>query len=232
MHCCYPKKNAPKNSQRPALVYDEPKTPLDMALSLPSRISESHDEAHQPVLPPPTDVYRPSSMKSFGPQQNKDPDYYKPPKYENSTPGIRRPSPSLQTDLSSRFSEDFSVPRSPSAYRASPVRYSAPPTAYSSPTIAKNRPSSIADSVDTRAEPIIPDLSPTQARMCVAVDLGTVLSGVACGISSNKVQQILWPGSHRKIPTCLVYDAAGRVTSWGQDAKKIPLQKGWIRCEM
>ncbi|KAF9502648.1 hypothetical protein BS47DRAFT_1370119, partial [Hydnum rufescens UP504] len=50
----------------------------------------------------------------------------------------------------------------------------------------------------TRAEAIRPDLNPSQGRMCVAVDFGTVLSGVACGQSSDTVQQILWPGPNRK----------------------------------
>ncbi|KAF9503719.1 hypothetical protein BS47DRAFT_1402134 [Hydnum rufescens UP504] len=68
--------------------------------------------------------------------------------------------------------------------------------------------------------------------MCVAVDFGTVLSGVACGLSSDTVEQILWPGPNRKVLTSLIYDARGRVVAWGHRFQAIELEKGWIRCEM
>lgn len=83
-----------------------------------------------------------------------------------------------------------------------------------------------------RAEPARPDLKSDQGRMCVAVDFGTVLSGVACGVSSSTVEQIMWPGSNRKVPTCLVYDATGHVAAWGLKAQTVKLETGWIRCEM
>ena len=68
--------------------------------------------------------------------------------------------------------------------------------------------------------------------MSIAIDFGTVLSGIACGVSSNPVRQILWPGSSRKVPTCLVYDAGGGVVAWGEEALSIKLQEGWTRYEM
>ncbi|KAF9514263.1 hypothetical protein BS47DRAFT_1392542 [Hydnum rufescens UP504] len=68
--------------------------------------------------------------------------------------------------------------------------------------------------------------------MCVAVDFGTVLSGVACGLSSDTVEQILWPGPNRKVLTSLIYDAQGRVVAWGHRSQAVELEKGWIRCEM
>ncbi|KAF9505894.1 hypothetical protein BS47DRAFT_483365 [Hydnum rufescens UP504] len=77
-----------------------------------------------------------------------------------------------------------------------------------------------------------PGLNPSERRMCVAVDFGTVLSGVACGLSSDTVEQILWPGSNRKVPTSLTYDAQGRVVAWGHRSQVIKLERGWIRCEM
>ncbi|KAF9505886.1 hypothetical protein BS47DRAFT_1306012 [Hydnum rufescens UP504] len=79
---------------------------------------------------------------------------------------------------------------------------------------------------------IQPDPNPSQGRMCVAVDFGAVLSGVACGQSLDKVQQILWPGPHRRVPTSLVYDAQGRVVAWGHKSHVVELERGWIRCEM
>jgi hypothetical protein len=83
-----------------------------------------------------------------------------------------------------------------------------------------------------RLEAMRPDLNPGQGRMCVAVDFGTVLSGVACGLSSDTVEQILWPGPNRKVPTCLIYDAQGRVVAWGYRARAVELERGWIRCEL
>ena len=232
MRCCDWKGDIPTNSQQPALPKDEPKSHNPMSLS-PARVPGSHDERDPPALSVPEEVHRWPSVLSPDPHQYQDPNYLKPHRYENSSPGIRRPPLSVQSDSSTHFPEDFSAPRSPdSVHRMNSTRSSMPPSAYSPPTIVKNRPPSIADSVDTRAEPNLPDLAPAQARMCVAIDFGTVLSGVACGISTNPVRQILWPGSYRKIPTCLVYDSTGRVVAWGQEAKTITLQKGWIRCEM
>lgn len=66
----------------------------------------------------------------------------------------------------------------------------------------------------------------------MAVDFGAVLSGVACGISPNYIHQIIWPEAHRKVPTCLVYDAIGRVVAWGLGAQDMKLEKDWTRCEM
>jgi hypothetical protein len=83
-----------------------------------------------------------------------------------------------------------------------------------------------------RAEPEVPSLPSGREKMCIAVDVGTVLSGVACGVSSNLVRQIPWPGSHRKVPTCLVYNEVGDVVAWGQEALSIRLYRGWTRCEM
>ncbi|KAJ3511979.1 hypothetical protein NLJ89_g3789 [Agrocybe chaxingu] len=43
-----------------------------------------------------------------------------------------------------------------------------------------------------------------------------------------------WPGlyeTHRKIPTCLVYDAAGQLLNWGLAAKHQALEDGMHRCE-
>jgi len=74
--------------------------------------------------------------------------------------------------------------------------------------------------------------------MSISIDFGTTFSGVAYGssrIASGQVQQILsWPGSSetfRKIPTCLLYDEAGRVLAWGLEAKNTGPMPGTIRCE-
>lgn len=100
------------------------------------------------------------------------------------------------------------------------------------PDVTQEHPDARPDRVDFYAEPALPDLKPGQGRICVAVDFGTVLSGVACGVSSNTVEQILWPGSNRKVPTCIVYDAKGHVVAWGHRALVINLEKDWTRCEM
>lgn len=85
----------------------------------------------------------------------------------------------------------------------------------------------------SRAEAELPDALPSQGRLCIAIDFGTVLSGVACGMyTPGSVQQILWPGSNRKIPTCLVYDDLGTLRAWGFNARNRSLRDGWIRCEM
>ncbi|KAF9505411.1 hypothetical protein BS47DRAFT_1400430 [Hydnum rufescens UP504] len=84
-----------------------------------------------------------------------------------------------------------------------------------------------------RAEAALPDLSRSQGRLCVAVDFGTVLSGVAYGRSTaSSVRPILWPGPNRKVPTSLLYDPMGVLRAWGFGAKSWPLTEGWTRCEM
>lgn len=77
-----------------------------------------------------------------------------------------------------------------------------------------------------------------EGKMSVSIDFGTTFSGVAYGssrIEQGKVQQILrWPGSFetfRKIPTCLLYDEAGRVLAWGLEAKNASPMAGTVRCE-
>ncbi|KAF9517332.1 hypothetical protein BS47DRAFT_522697 [Hydnum rufescens UP504] len=64
-----------------------------------------------------------------------------------------------------------------------------------------------------RAEPEVPNLPSGREKMCIAVD-------------------IPWPGSHRKVPTCLVYNEVGNFVAWGQEALSIRLCTGWTRCEM
>ncbi|TFK69770.1 actin-like ATPase domain-containing protein [Pluteus cervinus] len=79
---------------------------------------------------------------------------------------------------------------------------------------------------------------PDEGRMSVSIDFGTTFSGVAYGssrLNGGVVQQILnWPGSfetHRKIPTCLLYDEHGRVLAWGLEAKNAGPMPGTTRCE-
>lgn len=62
--------------------------------------------------------------------------------------------------------------------------------------------------------------------MSVAIDFGTISSGIAYSFSravQGEAQQILsWPGSsenHRKVPTCLAYDEYDNVVAWGLEAK-------------
>jgi hypothetical protein len=84
-----------------------------------------------------------------------------------------------------------------------------------------------------RAEAAPPDLSRRQGRLCIAVDFGTVCSGVAYGrFTADSVRQILWPGPSRKIPTCLVYDPMGVLRACGFGAKNWQLGEDWTRCEM
>jgi hypothetical protein len=79
----------------------------------------------------------------------------------------------------------------------------------------------------------------SDGRMSISVDFGTTFSGVSYGssrIEGGTIQQILkWPGSdetHRKIPTCLLYDSRGQVVAWGLEAKKYgPIPPGGMRCE-
>ncbi|OBZ74645.1 Heat shock protein 12B [Grifola frondosa] len=77
-----------------------------------------------------------------------------------------------------------------------------------------------------------------EGKLSVSIDFGTTFSGVAYGssrIAAGKVQQILnWPGTFetfRKIPTCLLYDASGRVLAWGIEAKNAGPVAGAIKCE-
>ncbi|EJT97177.1 actin-like ATPase domain-containing protein [Dacryopinax primogenitus] len=79
---------------------------------------------------------------------------------------------------------------------------------------------------------------PEDGRLVMSLDFGTTFSGVAYGstrISNGSTQMVLvWPGSFehfRKIPTCLLYDQAGRVLSWGLEAKNAPPMEGRTRCE-
>ncbi|KAF8331926.1 actin-like ATPase domain-containing protein [Cantharellus anzutake] len=81
-------------------------------------------------------------------------------------------------------------------------------------------------------------VSSNEDRIIVSIDFGTTFSGVAYGssrIAGGKVQQILtWPGTSEnfsKIPTCLLYDDAGRVTAWGLEAKCANPAPGTVRCE-
>ncbi|KAF9511517.1 hypothetical protein BS47DRAFT_1486809 [Hydnum rufescens UP504] len=78
------------------------------------------------------------------------------------------------------------------------------------------------------------DLTPNRGGISVGINLGTADSGVAVayGISPHTVEQILWPGPNRKLPTCVVYDAKGHVIAWAHAAQVVRLAKGWIRCEM
>ncbi|KAG8908847.1 hypothetical protein FRB99_003086 [Tulasnella sp. 403] len=75
-------------------------------------------------------------------------------------------------------------------------------------------------------------------KLSISVDFGTTTSGVAYGssrINAGRVQNIIhWPGSFetfRKVPTCLLYDANGRVLAWGLEAKNAGPMPGTIRCE-
>ncbi|KAF9006946.1 hypothetical protein BDQ17DRAFT_1423037 [Cyathus striatus] len=79
---------------------------------------------------------------------------------------------------------------------------------------------------------------PDEGKMSVSIDFGTTFSGVAYGssrIAGGRIQQILnWPGSletFRKIPTCLLYDDAGRVMAWGLEAKNAQPMAGTTKCE-
>ncbi|KAF8642917.1 hypothetical protein AX16_009305 [Volvariella volvacea WC 439] len=79
---------------------------------------------------------------------------------------------------------------------------------------------------------------PDEGKMSVSIDFGTTFSGIAYGssrIAGGRVQQILnWPGSfetHRKIPTCLLYDENGQILAWGLEAKNAGPLPGTTRCE-
>ncbi|KAF9511547.1 hypothetical protein BS47DRAFT_1363785 [Hydnum rufescens UP504] len=78
-----------------------------------------------------------------------------------------------------------------------------------------------------------PDLTPGRGGISVGINFGTAHSGVAVayGISPHTIEQMLWPGANRKVPTCLVYDTYGRVAAWGHMAQGFRLPEGWIRCE-
>jgi hypothetical protein len=71
-----------------------------------------------------------------------------------------------------------------------------------------------------------PHVHSSPGRMCVAVDFGTVLSGVACGLSSGTVEQILWPEPNRKVPPSLIYDAQERIVTSGHRSQGVGYYNG------
>ncbi len=77
-----------------------------------------------------------------------------------------------------------------------------------------------------------------KGTLSISIDFGATFSGVAYAssrIANGRVQQILtWPGAieaSRKIPTCLLYDNAGRLLAWGLEAKYARRIPGTVRCE-
>ncbi|KAF9508045.1 hypothetical protein BS47DRAFT_1384888 [Hydnum rufescens UP504] len=203
---CHYSRDFPQNSQPPALIFNEPKE------GDPEVLRYARYPAHLRYSLLGIASIRFKTISSLG------------MKVLYLVSG-GHPLPCNQT-LQRPSSEDISTlrPRS-SFYRGNSPRTAGSPSTYNSPTTAKRRLPSIADSFDTRAEPVRPDLISAQKRMCVAVDFGTVLSGVACGTSANQVQQILWPGPGERYPRVWCMIMPGGLLR-GARLPKIPPSEG------
>ncbi|KAF9508046.1 hypothetical protein BS47DRAFT_1384889 [Hydnum rufescens UP504] len=168
------------------------KTQLFYAIYFPREIApQAASSSREPVI---------SRVSPEGNVQSKDPysriaacrPHHRPDQFPVTQPEPVRGNTSLSNNNQAAVYRTFSIPAtSPESThfrQIDPFVISSPSheePSQESPITPVGRDPPVQDP-PTRAEAIRPDLNPSQGRMCVAVDFGTVLSGVACGQSSDR----------------------------------------------